>query len=70
MTQYNLKLGIRKFVEHNAKVSVSELTELHSTDTWAVMDPSTLTKEDDPKHIVTSIPEGEMLWQNQRASMH
>ena len=28
MTQYNLKLGLRKFGEHGAKAAVSELTQL------------------------------------------
>ena len=39
MTQYNLKPGLRKFGERGAKAAVSELTQLHIMDTWAVMNP-------------------------------
>jgi hypothetical protein len=46
MTQYNLKPGLRKFGKRGTKAAVSELTQLHIMDTWAVMDPRQLTKED------------------------
>ena len=49
MTQYNLKPGLRKFGQRGAKAAVSELTQLHIMDTWAVMDPGQLTKEDRAK---------------------
>jgi hypothetical protein len=37
MTQYNLKLGLRKFGERVATVAISELTQLHVMDTWTVL---------------------------------
>ena len=46
MTQYNLKPGLYKFGERGTKAAVSELTQLHIMDTWAVMDPGRLTRED------------------------
>jgi hypothetical protein len=46
MTQYNLKPGLRKFGEKGVKAAVSELTQLHIMDTWTVMDPGQLTRED------------------------
>jgi len=33
MTQYNLKLGLRKFGEQGATAAISELTQLHVMDT-------------------------------------
>ena len=51
MTQYNLKPGLRKFGERGAKAAVSELTQLHIMDTWAVMDPGQLTREDKVKAL-------------------
>ena len=46
MTQYNLKAGLQKFGDKGAKAAVMELTQLHVMDTWSVMDPSQLSKED------------------------
>ena len=51
MTQYNLKPGLRKFGERGTKAAVSELTQLHIMDTWAVMDPGQLTREDKAKAL-------------------
>jgi hypothetical protein len=51
MTHYNLKQGLRNFGEQGAKVAVTELTQLHITDTWTMMDPSTLIKEDRSKAL-------------------
>ncbi len=45
MTQDNLKPGLRKFREQGIRAAVLELTQLHMMDTWAVMDPCSLTKE-------------------------
>jgi hypothetical protein len=52
MTQYNLKPGLRKFGQRGAKAAVSELTQLHIMDTWAVMDPGQMTKEDRAKALL------------------
>jgi hypothetical protein len=46
MSQHNLKPSLQKFGERGAKAVVSELTQLHIMDTWTVMDPEQLTKED------------------------
>jgi hypothetical protein len=46
MTQYNLKPGLRKFGEKEATAAMDELTQLHVMDTWTVMDPSKLSRED------------------------
>ena len=51
MTQYNLKLGLRKFGEQGETVVISELTQLHVMDTWTVMDPTKLTREDRTKAL-------------------
>ena len=51
MMQYNLKPGLRKFGQRGVKAAVSELTQLHIMDTWAVMDPGQLTKEDRAKAL-------------------
>jgi hypothetical protein len=51
MTQYNLKLGLRRFGKRGTKAAVSELTQLHIMDTWAVMDPQHLTREDKAKAL-------------------
>ncbi len=45
MAQYNLKPGLGKFGERGAKAAVSELTQLHIMDTWAVLDPEQLTEK-------------------------
>jgi hypothetical protein len=49
MTQYNLKPRLWKFGERGTKAAVLELTQLHIMDTWAVMDPSRLSKEERAK---------------------
>jgi len=51
MTQYNLKPGLHKFGKRGTKAAVSELTQLHIMDTWAVMDPGQLTREDKAKAL-------------------
>ena len=51
MTQYNLKPGLCKFGKRGTKAAVSELTQLHIIDTWAVMDPGHLTREDKAKAL-------------------
>ena len=44
MTQYNLKPGLQKFGERRATAGISELTQLHVMDTWTVIDPTKLTR--------------------------
>jgi hypothetical protein len=45
MTQYNLKPVLRKFGECRATAAISELTQLHVMDTWTVMDPTKLMRD-------------------------
>jgi hypothetical protein len=51
MTQYNLKPGLRKFGKRGETAAISELTQLHVMDTWTVMDPTKLTREDRTKAL-------------------
>ena len=51
MTQYNLKPGLRKFGKQGETAAISELTQLHVMDTWTVMDPTKLTREDRTKAL-------------------
>ena len=51
MTQYNLKPGLRKFGEQGETAVISELTQLHVMDTWMVMDPTKLMREDRTKAL-------------------
>ena len=53
MTQYNLKPGLRKFGERGATAAISELTQLHVMDTWTVMDPTKLTRDDRTKALLS-----------------
>jgi hypothetical protein len=53
MTQLNLKPGLQKFGERGAKAAVSQLMQLHITDTWTVMDPEQLTKEDKARALLS-----------------
>jgi hypothetical protein len=52
MTQYNLKSGLRKFGAQGETAAISELTQLHVMDTWTVMDPMKLTREDRTKALL------------------
>ena len=51
MTQYNLKPGLQKFRERGTTTAISELTQLHVMDTWSVMDPTKLTRDDRTKAL-------------------
>jgi hypothetical protein len=51
MMQYNLKAGLQRFGDEGAKAEVSEPTQLHMMDTWSMMDPSQLSKEDRAKAL-------------------
>jgi len=51
MTQYNLKPGLRKFGAQGETAAIAELTQLHVMDTWTVMDPTKLTREDRMKAL-------------------
>ncbi len=51
MTQYNLKPGLCKFGAKGEQAAVSELTQLHAVDTWMVMDPTKLTREERAKAL-------------------
>ena len=51
MTKYNLKPGLRKFGARGETAAISELTQLHVMDTWTVMDPTKLTREDRTKAL-------------------
>jgi hypothetical protein len=53
MTQYNLKPGLRKFGECKATAAISVLTQLHVMDTWAVMDPTKLTRDDRTRALLS-----------------
>jgi hypothetical protein len=49
MTQYNMKSGLWKFRAKGATVTIDELMQLHIMDTWMVMNPSKLSREDKVK---------------------
>ncbi len=51
MTQYNLKPGLHKFGKKGTEAAVSELTQLHVMDTWKVMDPSQVSREERVKAL-------------------
>ncbi len=53
MTQYNLKPGLRKFGERGATAAISKLTQLHVMDTWTVMDPTKLTRDDKTRALLS-----------------
>jgi hypothetical protein len=70
MMQYNLKAGLQKIGNKGAKAAVTELTQLHMMNTWSVMDPFKLSKEDRAREsVLTTIPEGKEMWEDQRLSM-
>jgi hypothetical protein len=50
-TRYKLKPGLRKFGECETTAAISELTQLHVMDTWTVMDPTKLTRDDKSKAL-------------------
>ncbi len=45
MTQYNLKLGLRKFGTKGATAAMDKLTQPHVMDPWTAMDLSKLMQE-------------------------
>jgi hypothetical protein len=49
MTQYNLKLGLRKFGDQGATAARDNLTQLHIMDTWKAMDPSKISRGEQMK---------------------
>ena len=51
MPQYNLKPGLGKFGEQGETAAIFELTQFHVMDTWTVMDPTKLTREDRTKAL-------------------
>ncbi len=53
MTQYNLKSGLRKFGEQGRTAAISELTQLHVMETWTVMDPTKLTRDNRMKALLS-----------------
>ncbi len=53
MTQYNLKPGLRKFGERGATAAIAELTQLHVMDTWTVMDPTKLTRDNRKRALLS-----------------
>jgi hypothetical protein len=46
MTQYNLKLGLRKFGARGEKAAIEKLTQLHIMDTWTAMDALRFSREE------------------------
>ena len=46
MTQYNLKAGLRKFGDKGKTAAMEEMMQLHIMDTWKVMDPAKLSREE------------------------
>jgi hypothetical protein len=46
MMQYNLKAGLRKFGDKGKMAAMEEMTQLHIMDTWKVMDPAKLSREE------------------------
>ncbi len=46
MTQYNLKLGLRKFGARGEKAAINKLTQLNVMDTWNLMDALRLSREE------------------------
>jgi hypothetical protein len=53
MTQYNLKLGLRKFGDQGATATRDELTQLHIMDTWKAIDPSKILMEERMKVLLS-----------------
>ncbi len=51
MTQYNLKPGLKKFGKCSKTAAVKELMQLHMIDTWAAMDPTKLSREQQMKAL-------------------
>jgi hypothetical protein len=66
MMQYNLKPGLWKFGERGAKATVSEMTHLHIMDTWTVIDPEQLTKEDKARALMSLLFLKEKWWMMQK----
>ncbi len=46
MTQYNLKLGLRKFGARGEKAAINKLTQLNIMYTWTAMDALRLSREE------------------------
>ena len=51
MTQYNFKLGLRKFGAKGQSAAIDELTQLHVMDTWTAMEATKLSREDKMKAL-------------------
>ena len=51
LTQYNLKAGLRHFVEKVISASKGELTQLHVMDTWVPRDPTMLSRAEKVKAL-------------------
>ena len=51
LTQYNLKSGLRHFVEKNIAAAKGELTQLHVMDTWVPKDLTMLSRADKVKSL-------------------
>ncbi len=51
MTHYKLKPGLCKFGKKWAEAAESELTQLHVMNTWKVMNPSQLSREERAKAL-------------------
>ena len=51
MTQYNLKLGLRKYGQRGQTAAVKELTQLHVMDTWKPIHAEKLTREEKMKAL-------------------
>ena len=45
LTQYNLKLGLRKFGAKGENAALKEMTQLHIMDTWTPMEAEKLSRE-------------------------
>ena len=51
LTQYNLKSGLRHFVEKGVADAKGELTQLHFMDTWVPEDPTMLSRAEKVKAL-------------------
>ena len=55
LTQYNLKAGLKHFVEKGIAAAKGELTQLHVMDTWVPEDPTMLSRDDKVKALSSLI---------------
>ena len=51
LTQYNLKAGLKQFVEKGIAAAKGELTQLHVMDTWVPEDPTMLSRAEKVKAL-------------------